>query len=141
MKRQFQFLAIILMAAFVQGCVPEDTVTPDTGDVRDKFTGTWLFNENASNRSLKSAYTVVITLDPSNTSQVLLSNFGNPGSGYEPAYAIVTSNRLTVPSQNIASDWVVDGSGTLANSTTMTWSYSITAGGNRDTYTATATKL
>lgn len=140
MKKQFYFLAVILMAAFLQSCVPEDPVPPDTGDLRDKFTGTWLFIENSPSRSLNSSFTVVISLNPTNSSQVLLSNFGNPGSGYDPAYGIVTSSRITVPSQSMASDWTVDGSGTLLNAGTMDWTYSITAGGDKITYHATATK-
>ena len=141
MKKQFQFLAAMLMIAFLQSCAPADTVTPDTGDARDKYTGTWLFIENTAKSSLSSAYTVVITKDPSNTSQVLLSNFGNPGPGYSPAYGIATTGSITVPSQTYASGWQIDdGSGTLSNASTMSWTYSITAGGNIDNYQAIATK-
>lgn len=140
MIRKIQFLAVILMAAFIQSCVPEDTITPDTGDDRDKFTGTWLVIENSKKSSLSVTYTVVISLDPSNSSQVLLSNFGNPGSGSDPAYGIVTTSSINVPSQSTSTDWIVDGTGTLANSTTMSWTYSITAGGDKIDYQATATK-
>ncbi|HEX7411292.1 MAG TPA: hypothetical protein VF298_04045 [Bacteroidales bacterium] len=139
MKKQFQFLVIILMITFIQSCVPEDSVTPDTGDVRDKYTGTWLVIEHARKSSLIVTYTIVISLDPSNSSQVLLSHFSGY-SGSNPAYGIATSSSITVPSQSMASDWQVEGSGTLANSSTMDWTYTITAGGNTDTYTATATK-
>lgn len=140
MKRQLQFVAIVLMTAFFQSCVPEDTTTPDTGDIRDKYTGTWLVIENAKKSSLNVTYTVVISLDPSNSSQVLLSNFGNPGSGSDPAYGIPTTSRINVPVQSTSTDWVVEGSGTLANASTMSWTYSITAGGDKITYTAVATK-
>lgn len=128
------------MLAFLQSCVPEDQVTPDTGDVRDKYLGTWLFIDYTPNGNLKSTFAVVITLDPSNSSQVLLSNFGAPGQGADPAYGIATSGRITVPSQNTSTDWIVEGSGTLVNESTMSWSYSITAGGDKITYQATATK-
>lgn len=140
MKKQFQFLAAMLMIAFLQSCAPTDTVTPDTGDARDKYTGTWLFIENTAKSSLSSSYTVVITKDPSNTSQVLLSKFGNPGPGYSPAYGIATTGSITVPSQTYASGWQIDGSGTLSNASTMSWTYTITAGGNIDNYQAIATK-
>jgi len=140
MKKQFHFFVFILIATFIQSCVPEDSVTPDTGDIRDKFTGSWLFIETGKKRSVNVTYTVEISKDPSNSSQVLLSNFGNPGLGYDPAYGIATSGRITVPSQNTASDWRVEGSGTLTNAGKMDWTYSITAGGNKDTYLATATR-
>ena len=140
MKTKFKLLPVILMLALFQSCVPEDQVPPDTGDVRDKYVGTWLFIDYAPNRNLKSTFAVVITLNPNNSSQVLLSNFGNPGSGFDPAYGIATSGNITVPSQNTATDWLTDGSGTLTNASTMSWSYSITAGGTKTTYQATATK-
>jgi hypothetical protein len=141
MKKLFYFLAVILMVAFIQGCVPEDPVSPDTGDIRDKYLGTWIFIDNTPNRSLKSTFQVVISLDPDNSSQVLLSNFGDPGSGSDPAYGIATASRITVPSQNTSTDWLVDGSGTLVNENTMSWTYSITAGGDKITNQATATRL
>jgi hypothetical protein len=140
MKKQLQFLSIMLMVSFMQSCAPSDTVTPDTGDVRDKYTGTWLFLEDTPKSSLSSSFMVVITRDPSNSGQVLLSNFGNPGPGINPAYGIATAGSITVPSQYMASDWMVDGSGSLRNAGIMDWTYSITAGGDHTAYHAIATK-
>ena len=140
MKKQFHLLIIIVLAALVQSCLPEEPIGPDTGDVRDKFTGRWIFIDNNPKRILKSTFEVVISIDPSNSSQVLLSNFGNPGSGSNPAIGIVTSSRITVTSQITAPDFRVEGSGILTNVNKMNWTYSITAGGNKDNYTATATK-
>jgi hypothetical protein len=137
MKRQFQLLAFIFMISLLQSCEPKDQVVHERGD----YTGTWLFTETAAKSSLNTntVYTVVISLDPSNSSQVLLSHFGGY-SGSETAYGIVTSGSIEVPSQSMASDWLVDGSGTLINANLMDWSYSVTAGGDRFPAHATAVR-
>lgn len=140
MKKQLQFLTFILMVAFVQSCAPVDPVTPDTGDVRDKYKGTWLFIENPVKSGLNSSFMVVISLNSSNSSQVLISNFGNPGSGSNAVNGIVTSSGIVVTSQSSAPDFVVEGSGTLTNASVMDWTYSIKAGADMTTYHAIATK-
>jgi len=139
MKTYIKLLMAVLLISLINGCETTNPDGPDTGDVRDKFLGTWLFTESASSgRGVNSAYTAVITKDPSNSSQVLISNFTGVGTGASAAYGVVTTSSITVPSQSIATDYKVDGSGSLSNSSTMNWSYSVTAGGTKDTYTATA---
>ena len=122
------------------GCDTTNTEGPDTGDVRDKYIGTWLFTESASSRQPNSTYSAVISKDPSNSSQVLISNFTGVGSGSSDAYGIVTSGSISVPQQNLATDYKVEGYGSSSTSSKMNWTYSVTAGGTKDDYTATATK-
>jgi hypothetical protein len=136
MKKFLYLLTLAILISLIDGCEPDNTDGPDT-DVRDKYLGTWIFTEGSANRSVKATYSVVISKDPSNSSQVLLANFGD--SGGAAALGIATSSRITVPAQSIASDWAVEGSGSLSNSSTMSWTYSITAGGDKTDYIATAT--
>jgi hypothetical protein len=135
MKKLLNLLVLCIFLSLISGCEPDNTDGPDS-DVRDKYLGTWLFSETSSSRSVNAIYEVIITKDFSNSSQVLLSNFGGSGA---TAYGIVTSSKITVPSQTISTDWLVDGLGNYTNSSTMNWSFSITAGGTKEDHTATAT--
>jgi hypothetical protein len=140
MKVYFKLFAVLLFISMISGCETTNPDGPDTSDDRDPLIGSWIFAESASSRGVNSTYTVVVKKDPSNSSQVLLSNFGNSG-GDEP-YGIVTSGtpmKITIPSQTIPSQWIVVGVGTLATSSKMNWTYSITAGGDKTDYIATAT--
>jgi len=140
MKSTFRLLlSLVLLVPMLNSCLPDDELGPDTGDPRDKFLGTWQFNESPAVRSVATSYTVTISYDPSNSSQVLLRNFANAG-GMHSAYGIVTSNSISVPSQEMASGFVVSGSGNMSTLTSMSWDYSITAGGDLEYYSASATK-
>jgi len=133
------FLASITIL-LISACEPVDN--PTDGDPRDSYLGEWQFYE--TNKSTENqSYIVAITKDPNNSSQVILGNFGNPGSNSISAKGIVTSSQIVVSSQQMSNNWVVDGNGEFDNSnkTSMTWTFSITAGGTLDTYHASATKL
>lgn len=131
------FLFLLLLATI--SCVPEDDLGPDTGDPRDKFIGSWLFNETPAARNIDATFTVTISYDAGNSSQVMLRNFAQAGGMYS-AYGIVTSNRITVPEQEMAPGFIVEGSGTMSTTTSMDWEYTITAGGDMESFTATASK-
>jgi hypothetical protein len=137
-RQLFQFWFLLLIP-FAVSCVPEDDLGPDTGDPRDKFIGSWMFNETPAVRNIDASFTVTISYDESNSSRVKLRNFANAGGQYS-AYGIVTSNRITVPEQDMATGFTVEGSGTMSTTTSMDWEYTITAGGDMESYTATATK-
>jgi hypothetical protein len=132
-----------LLAAFsgllLTGCEPvEEENTSD--DPRDPYIGVWQFVELKSSDG--QSYIVTITKDPKNSAQVILENFGNPGSSEIEVTGIVTSNQIVVSSQSLSNGWVVEGSGKISNptKTSMTWNYAITAGGDKLYYTATANK-
>jgi hypothetical protein len=129
----------LLMVLAITSCVPEDDLGPDTGDPRDKFLGSWLFNETPGARNIDATYTVTISYDAGNSSQVMLRNFARAGGQYS-AYGIVTSNRITIPTQEMAPGFIVEGSGTMSTTTKMNWEYTITAGGDMESFTATASK-
>ncbi len=136
--KSLYFLYLFTILATVS-CVPEDDLGPDTGDPRDKFIGSWLFNETPAARNIDATFTVTISSDAGNSSQVLLRNFASAG-GMFSAYGIVTSNRITIPTQEIAPGFIVVGSGTMSTTTSMDWEYTITAGGDMESFTATASK-
>lgn len=125
------------MLSFISSCTLDEDLDPLDGDIRDKYTGTWLFSESPASRN--TSYSVTISLDPSNSSQVLLKNIGNFGSSYS-AYGIVTSSSITVPSQEIYSGITIFATGTLTSADVMEWEYTITGGGDAEEYVATATR-
>jgi len=141
MKRTFKLF--FLLAAFtgllVSSCEPVDDETT-SDDLRDPYIGVWQFSELKSSDG--QAYVVSITKDPGNSAQVILENFGNPGSSEVDITGLVFSNQIVISSQSMANGWVVEGSGKISNAakTTMAWTYSITAGGDKVTYSATATR-
>jgi hypothetical protein len=142
MKSRFGFfLTLTIFTVFLcQGCVPDES-DPGT-DLRDAYVGQWQFAESLKNTDGQS-YTVTITKDPDFSSQVILSNFGNPGSDAVTAIGIVSSTKITLVLQQLSSSsWVVEGSGSFSDTkkTMMNWTYSITAGGSKDNFTAVATK-
>ena len=128
----------LLLITCISACEPEDDI--DTGDLRDKYTGTWRFTESPVVKSPDAiSFTVTINYDPDNSSQVLLRNFAQLGGQYAP-YGIVTSNRITIPSQEVEQGFMISGTGTLSGSNTMNWEYSTIAGGDMESFTAVASK-
>ncbi len=141
MKTTLRFFLLLtaLTGIFLTACEPvEDDTTGD--DPRDQFVGVWQFAESKSTDG--QSYIVTISKDAGNSSQVILENFGNPGLQEVIVTGTVTTNQIVVSTQNLSNGWTVEGSGKMTNvgKTSMSWTYSIIAGGNEDTYNATATK-
>lgn len=134
------FLAALTIL-FISACEPVDG-DPVSDDPRDAYVGEWQFIESFKSTEGQS-YIVTITKDPANSSQVLLANFGNPGTNDIYAVGIVTASQVVISQQKLVNGtWIVQGSGSFSNTskTAMNWAFSITAGGSKDDYTATATK-
>lgn len=135
---KFNKLLLMATAIFVLLLPACEIDEDDNGaNPRDKFLGTWRFNESEAKSEL-AFYNVSIVIDPGNSSQVLLRNFGNVGN-FHSAYGIVTTDRITIPSQTVAS-LTISGSGTLTSNSRMTWTYSINDGADLINYTAIAEK-
>lgn len=141
MKTAFLFLLIMLTSAslFFIGCEPVDDNTT-SGDPRDSFVGDWMFLESFKSTESQS-YMVTISKDPNNSSQVILENFANAGAGISVT-GIATSTQIVVSSQKMSNGWTVEGAGISdkQDKSIMTWTLSVTAGGSKDDYTATATR-
>ncbi|MCK9617266.1 MAG: hypothetical protein M0R21_05465 [Lentimicrobiaceae bacterium] len=135
-------IIVLIFISFVlfQSCTPDNEEDPYV-DYRDDFIGTWRFNETSLKYDISSYYPVYISKDPANSFQVLLSNFGNPGTGYSPVYGIVSENNIEIPQQNTGDGWLIkEGSGVKITSSQMEWHYKITIGGDEESHTAIAEK-
>jgi len=130
-QRYFTFLFIALFTLLISGCVTDDDDV-EPGDPRDKFLGNWTVSESC----IRLTYEVEIVYDPMNSSQVLIYNFGNPGPGYDPAVALVVSNKIYVANQVIGENWTVNGEGTLTDDEIL-WDYELKLSGSLLQCTAT----
>jgi len=131
--------ALAITSLFFIGCEPLDEDTT-SDDPRDKYVGEWQFIESFKSTEGNS-YLVSISKDPDNSSQVILGNFGNPGSQSITVTGIATSTQIVVTSQKMSNGWTIEGTGKTTNVIkSMNWTYAITAGGDKEPYTATATK-
>lgn len=145
MKTTFRFFILLtVVTGFIfSGCEPVEE-EPTGSDFRDPFIGVWQFVESSSYKSTDAqSYVVSISKDPSNSAQVILKNFGNPGTQDVEVIGLATSNQIVVSTQNMSNGWIVKGSGKISNpaKTTMTWTYSLIIAGSEEFFTATATKL
>lgn len=133
-NRFILFLSASLLF-FLPACEIEEE--DHDADLRDKFIGTWRFDESEV-KSNQTFYNVSITYDPGNSSQVLLKNFANVGN-FHSAYGIVTADRITVPAQTVAS-LTISGIGNLTTNSTMNWTYVVNDGADLISYEAVASK-
>jgi len=139
--RLLAFFCIFSLSGLFVSCETDDLTDPDPTDARNEYVGLWRFTESKFKSGLSQSYIVTISLDPDNSSQVILENFGNPGDSDNSVTGIVTSNQIVVSAQSMTNGWVVEGSGKRTTvQGKMDWSYSIEAGGDKEYYTATATR-
>ena len=142
MKKVTKFILIIFVfISFFISCNPDDTNdTPQpTEDPRDKFTGSWTCNEN-SHLNGNSSFTVNITLNPNNSSQIYLANFYQTGTN-QKIYGIVTNSSITIPDQAVGTFPSLKGSGTITNNNTkINCNYYVNDGSDIDTCTAVFSK-
>lgn len=111
------FVAAGLMLLATTGCEKTEEETPT--DIRYDYVGTWISTEPTL-KNTEATYTVVITVDGMNSSQVILSNYMNLGTTIK-AEAIVTETTITIPLQTIGS-WSVSGTGSLVAEGEIRWS-------------------
>jgi hypothetical protein len=137
MIKQHRLVVVILASLFFCFVACElDEEDPDA-DLRDKFIGTWRFDESEVKNDL-AFYNVSITYDPSNSSQVLLTNFANVGN-FHSAYGIVTEDRITIPAQTVAS-LTISGIGNRITNNSVSWTYAVNDGADLISYAAIAVK-
>jgi len=103
-------------------------------DPRPKFVGNYNVTEPGS-------VTYSMTISNSSTSDrgiIVSTNFGFPGVAAFNLNATVSQATMTIASQTAAGA-TIQGSGNIAGNT-LTINYSITAGGDTESYVATAVK-
>jgi hypothetical protein len=127
---------ILFVILTIIGCTVGGDNNVNPTDPRDKFLGTWKVSETCSRMN----YDVNISADPGNSAQVLLDNFANPGTGYDPAVGLITSNTITVASQIIGEGWTVNGTGTYKSDGSISWTYRLVISASEENCTAVYTK-
>ncbi|MDZ7742067.1 MAG: hypothetical protein U5Q03_10030 [Bacteroidota bacterium] len=136
MKKLLKPFAYILMLTIfvVVACETDKDDDPEPADPRAKFIGSWGVNETCS----KGIYSVQISEDPDNSSQVHIKNFANPGFEVgDPAVGLVINDVIKLdPNQKIGDGWTVDGQGKLINDKRMEWEYELYISGGKDECTA-----
>jgi len=135
MRKFFSIILIVLLAFPACEIDTEDDDPYIDDDPRDAITGEWVCNETPVARF---SYPVVISEDPANSSQVLISNFGFIGEDEKPPYAILAGNTLSIPVQNIGNDnsVEVEGFGQIKNDNEIIWDYTLRIGGDANDYNA-----
>lgn len=125
-------MLIVIVFVGLNSCDKTSNDPPST-DTRAQYVGSWTCTESALVN-----YPVTITLDTSNSSQILIHNFHLLGTTSK-AYAIATQNNLTLPTQAILS-YTIHGSGDLVNGNKITMKYYVNNLTDIDTINAVYTK-
>lgn len=107
--------------------------TDDDNDDREKYVGTWSVNDQSSRLN----YNVTITINPSNSAEILLNNFADLNS---TAIGLVVGNSIVIDNQQLSSDYTVNGSGNYINNGKMEFSFSLNNGIDIESRVATYTK-
>ena len=131
--KSIKLISYFIFTILIISCTEEgDVFNPQ--DDRDAFLGTWNVDETCN----RIPYQVTIIKDPTNSSQVIITNFWLIGPNEKAPYAIVAGSTIVIPQQNIYNDekTIVKGSGTL-NKNTIEWEYTVNDGA--DLYTCIAT--
>ena len=114
MKKILLIIGILLSSALLwQSCTKEGDPT-DEENTRTLFVGNWTVTDQCS----KQTYSVNISFDDDNSSQVIISNYANLGNS---AKAVVAGSNIQVESQDIGNGYSVSGSGQL-NGEIISWS-------------------
>jgi hypothetical protein len=128
-------LFIVFLAGF-SACSTDPSPSP--ADPRTAYVGTWSVNEQET----KMTYEVTIEIDASSSTAVKIHNFANPGSSSNPAIAEVSGTNITlVPEQVIGDGWIINGSGAMTTSTSITWGYTLKDGATLHNLSAVYTKI
>lgn len=137
------FVALVALLMVTSCEVADDLL--GSGENLEKIEGTWSVEEESeyykSTASSMSVYTVSISLDPSNTSGIIIDNFYGVGISVR---ANVSGRSIIIPNQNTDDDYTVYGSGTINssyNSITLDYEVDDNSGGAPDNVTAEFTKI
>jgi hypothetical protein len=125
------FSFIIALGIFsLQSCAV--TTDDDVVDM-EKYVGTW----SVSDQSSRLNYSVSITINPSNSAEILLNNFADLNS---TAVGLVIGNSVVLDSQQLGSGYSVNGSGSYVNSGKLEFNFSLNDGIDIESRIASFTK-
>ena len=107
--------AILLVVVFLfQSCAIEDD--SDYSDPREKFVGTW----NVSDQPGRINYSVNISKNPAQSTNVLLYNFADMGGS---ANGLVVGNRIIIDKQPIGNDFLSNGTGNFMSENRLEFTF------------------
>jgi len=107
--------AILLVVVFLfQSCAIEDD--SDYSDPREKFVGTW----NVSDQPGRINYSVNISKNPAQSTNVLLYNFADMGGS---ANGLVVGNRIIIDKQPIGNDFLSNGTGNFISENRLEFTF------------------
>ncbi len=126
-------LSLFSVFLFTACDTSDDNNPSPVPDARDKFTGTWQVNDEIC---IKGKYVVGITRDPSNSAQVLISNFAFSNTS-QPDTAIVAGSSIVVYKQKNSEGWSIEGNGFYKSNGSIEWTYTLIISGFQESCSAT----
>jgi hypothetical protein len=127
----------LFLVIFLFGCAKDSTTDPLNTDARTKFLGNWLVRDWWTKQQ---TYEVTIKADSATSDGVRISNFANSGSAIW-ANAFVSGNTISLNNnETLSNGWIVNGSGTISASSTITWLYELNTGADLRHDSATFTR-
>ena len=134
--KKLLFASVIIVLTFY-ACNPDEE--EPFVDPRDNYVGSWLAEETSTLYPNPITFTVNITLNPSNSTEVLISNFYHLGNADEDKVsAKATKSSLTIQSQSVC-NLTIYGSGSLSGNT-INLTYYVNDGADIDEVAAVYTK-
>jgi hypothetical protein len=120
------FLALLVGSMIFTSC-EEDLNDEESGDVRDRFVGTWSVTETENNQTRN--YDVTISKSDFNSARINIFNFYKLGES-DSAFAsvsTVSSNTITIPNQTLNFHGI-SGTGVLQDDNTIDFNYTVDDG-------------
>ncbi|MBP6976864.1 MAG: hypothetical protein PHD61_00165 [Bacteroidales bacterium] len=137
MNSRCTYLLLILFTAVSLFPACDLLDEPMDEDSRELFTGDWNCREYL-NGKLQMNYTVTISKDPSDPSQIILHNFAFIGTDEKPPFGVVNGESVVIPTQQVCYDEsiTIKGTGEYISKNETHWEYTVEVGGDMFTYTA-----
>lgn len=113
--KSIRFLTLaIIISLFLYSCEDlSDTLT--SAEIAQKLEGSWQCDETSSIfKSTEDIYSIYISLSETDSTRIFISNFYQLGNNVE-ATALVNGYTITIPTQLIAGDYEVRGSGSISS--------------------------
>jgi hypothetical protein len=120
-------MLIAIFTLSISSCTDDDLMEED--DYIQQYVGTWSVNDQPA----RINYDVTIIAKPSNSSEIIMTNFANLGTS---ASALVIGNSLVIELQDLGSEYTVSGSGIYVNSKKLEFSFELINGIESESRTA-----
>lgn len=130
--RKILFATLTALVLFVVSCKKDDS---SPSDDRDKYVRSWICSETSQQQG-NSNYTIIISKDATTSNQIIVKNFYHLGNNTNTVM-IVDGNNVTISNQNV-SGYIMNGSGTYHNSSSLTFSFTADDGITVDNVTIAA---